>query len=149
MNALTRFDTTALQQLNRALIGFDRLFNEPGYINQLNQTYPPYNVIKQDEDNYVIEVAVAGFSLDDIEVEVNKNQLVIKGDRKEEEAHAEGTEYLHRGLAYRSFEKSLTLGEYMQVGDASIKNGVLRIAISRIVPEALKPRKIQVVGYDK
>lgn len=148
MNALTRFDTTALQQLNRALIGFDRLFNEPGYINQLNQTYPPYNVIKQDEDNYIVEVAVAGFSLSDIDVEVNKNQLVIKGERKEE-AEKEEVEYLHRGLAYRTFEKTLTLGEYMQVGDATIKDGVLRIAISRIVPEALKPRKIQVVGYDK
>jgi molecular chaperone IbpA len=114
MNALTRFDTTALNQLNRALIGFDRLFNERGYINQLNQTYPPYNVIKRDEDNYVIEIAVAGFSLEEIDVEVDKNQLIIRGERKEEEVD-EGTEYLHRGLAYRSFEKSLTLGEYMQV----------------------------------
>ena len=148
MNALTRFDTTALQQLNRALIGFDRLFNERGYINQLNQTYPPYNVIKLDEDNYVIEVAVAGFSLEEIDVEVDKNQLIIRGERKEEDV-AEGTEYLHRGLAYRSFEKSLTLGEYMQVKEASIVNGVLKIAINRLVPEALKPRKIQVVGYDK
>jgi molecular chaperone IbpA len=148
MNALTRFDTTALNQLNRALIGFDRLFNERGYINQLNQTYPPYNVIKRDEDNYVIEIAVAGFSLEEIDVEVDKNQLIIRGERKEEEVD-EGTEYLHRGLAYRSFEKSLTLGEYMQVGEATIVNGVLKIAINRLVPEALKPRKIQVVGYDK
>lgn len=147
MNALTRFDTTALSQLNRALIGFDRLFNERGYINQLNQTYPPYNVIKKDEDNYVIEVAVAGFTLGDIDVEVDKNQLIIRGERKSEEA--DDVEYLHRGLAYRSFEKSLTLGEYMQIGEASIKDGVLRINITRIVPDALKPRKIQVVGYDK
>lgn len=144
MNALTRFDTTALQQLNRALIGFDRLLSTNGIT---NQTYPPYNVIKRDDDHYEIEIAVAGFTLSEIEVEVDKNQLIIRGERKREE-DAE-VEYLHRGLAFRSFEKSLTLGEFMQVGDASIKDGVLRIAVTRIVPEALKPRKIQIVGIDK
>ena len=144
MNALTRFDTTALQQLNRALIGFDRLLSTNGVT---NQSYPPYNVIKRDDDHYEIEIAVAGFTRSEIEVEVDKNQLIIRGERKREEN--EDVEYLHRGLAFRSFEKSLTLGEYMQVGDASIMDGVLRIAITRIVPEALKPRKIQVVGIDK
>lgn len=144
MNALTRFDTTALQQLNRALIGFDRLLSTNGVT---NQSYPPYNVIKRDDDHYEIEIAVAGFTQSEIEVEVDKNQLIIRGERKREEN--EEVEYLHRGLAFRSFEKSLTLGEYMQVGDASIMDGVLRIAITRIVPEALKPRKIQVVGIDK
>jgi len=144
MNALTRFDTTALQQLNRALIGFDRLLSTNGVT---NQSYPPYNVIKRDDDHYEIEIAVAGFTQSEIEVEVDKNQLIIRGERKREEN--EDVEYLHRGLAFRSFEKSLTLGEYMQVGDASIMDGVLRIAITRIVPEALKPRKIQVIGIDK
>lgn len=144
MNALTRFDTTALQQLNRALIGFDRLLSTNGIT---NQTYPPYNVIKKDDDHYELEIAVAGFALSEIDVEVDKNQLIIRGERKREEDA--DVEYLHRGLAYRSFEKSLTLGEYMQVGNASITDGVLRIAITRVVPEALKPRKIQVVGYDK
>lgn len=143
MNALNRFDTTALNQLNRALIGFDRLFNERNYT---NQTYPPYNVIKKDEDNYEIEIAVAGFTLDEIDVEVNQNQLIIKGEHKREDSDVE---YLHRGLAYRSFEKALTLAEHMQVGTASIKDGVLRIAITRVIPEALKPRKIEVIGYDK
>jgi molecular chaperone IbpA len=144
MNALTRFDTTALQQLNRALIGFDRLLSTNGIT---NQTYPPYNVIKRNDDHYEIEIAVAGFTLSEIEVEVDKNQLIIRGERTREEDS--DVEYLHRGLAFRSFEKSLTLGEFMQVGDASIKDGVLRIAVTRIVPEALKPRKIQVVGIDK
>jgi molecular chaperone IbpA len=144
MNALTRFDTTALQQLNRALIGFDRLLSSNGVT---NQSYPPYNIIKRNDDHYEIEIAVAGFTQSEIEVEVDKNQLIIRGERKREEN--EDVEYLHRGLAFRSFEKSLTLGEYMQVGDASIMDGVLRIAITRIVPEALKPRKIQVIGIDK
>jgi len=114
---------------------------------QIRPTYPPYNIIKKSEDNYEIEVAVAGFSLDEIDVEVNQNQLIIKGQRKREEDS--DVEYLHRGLAYRDFEKVLTLAEHMHVGEASIKDGVLRVAITRIVPEALKPRKINVIGVDK
>jgi molecular chaperone IbpA len=145
MNALTRFDTTALNQLNKALIGFDRLFTERAY--STSPTYPPYNIIKKTDNDYEIEVAVAGFSLDEIDVEVNQNQLVIKGQRKREDDSE--VEYLHKGLAYRDFEKVLTLAEHMQVGDASIKDGVLRVEITRIVPEALKPRKINVIGYDK
>jgi molecular chaperone IbpA len=143
MNALTRFDTTALNQLNRALVGFDRLFTER--LSQ-QQTYPPYNIIKKNENDYEIEIAVAGFTLDEIEVEVNQNLLIIRGERKREEDTE--VEYLHRGLAYRNFEKSLTLAEHMEVGTASIKEGVLRIAITRVVPEALKPRKVQIIGYD-
>jgi molecular chaperone IbpA len=145
MNALTRFDTTALNQLNRALIGFDRLFTERAYNN--NPTYPPYNVIKKTDNDYEIEVAVAGFSIEEIDVEVNQNQLIIRGQSKRE-ADAE-VEYLHRGLAYRDFEKVLTLAEHMQVGAAIIKDGVLRVEITRIIPEALKPRKINVIGLDK
>lgn len=142
MNALTRFDTTALQQLNRAIIGFDRLFADRAYS---NQTYPPYNVVKHGEDSYEIEVAVAGFKLSEIDVEVDNNQLHIRGNKAEEDT-VETTEYLHRGLAYRSFERSFTLAEHMQVGNAGIKDGVLRVAITRNVPEALKPRKIPVLG---
>jgi molecular chaperone IbpA len=148
MNALTRFDTTALQQLNKALIGFDRLFTERAYTT--NPTYPPYNVIKKTENDYEIEVAVAGFTLDEIDVEVNQNQLVIRGQNLTSTSVArDEVEYLHRGLAYRDFEKVLTLAEHMQVGEASIKDGVLRIEITRIIPEALKPRKINVIGIDK
>ena len=146
MNAMNRFDTTALNQLNRALIGFDRLFNERTYANSTS-TYPPYNILKLDENNYEIELAVAGFTLGDIDVEVNQNLLIIKGEKHREEN--ENVEYLHRGLAYRSFEKALTLAEHMQVGAATIQNGVLRIGITRVIPEALKPRKIEVIGHDK
>ena len=149
MNGITRFDTTALNQLNKALIGFDRMFQERAATLNGNG-YPPYNIIKHNDDSYILEVAVAGFSLDEIEVEVNNNQLFIRGvkERVEDEDGAE-VEYLHRGLAYRNFEKVLTLAEHMEVGNASIKDGVLKVQITRIVPEALKPRKIQVIGYDK
>lgn len=143
MNALTRFDTTALNQLNRALIGFDRLLTNGGVS---NQTYPPYNVIKTGEDTYEIEIAVAGFTLSEIDVEINQNQLIIRGERQRDEDAR--VEYLHRGLAYRSFEKSLTLAEHMEVGTASIKDGVLRIAVTRVVPESMKARKIPVIGNE-
>lgn len=143
MNALTRFDTTALNQLNRALVGFDRMFTER--LAQ-NQPYPPYNIIKKDDNNYEIEIAVAGFTLEEIDVEVNQNILTISGQRKREEDV--DVEYLHRGLAYRSFEKSLTLAEHMEVGSATIKEGILRIAITRIIPESQKPRKIAVIGNE-
>jgi len=144
MNALTRFDTTALNQLNRALVGFDRMFVEKL---ALNQPYPPYNIVKKSENDYEIEIAVAGFTLDEIDVEVTQNLLVIKGERKRED-EAE-VEYIHRGLAFRNFEKSLTLAENMEVGTATINEGILRIAVTRIVPDALKPRKVQIIGIDK
>ena len=144
MNALTRFDTTALNQLNRALVGFDRMFAEKL---ALNQPYPPYNIVKKSENDYEIEIAVAGFTLDEIEIEVTQNVLVIRGERKREED--EDVEYIHRGLAFRNFEKSLTLAENMQVGTATINDGILRIAIPRIVPDAMKPRKVQIIGIDK
>jgi molecular chaperone IbpA len=144
MNALTRFDTTALNQLNRALVGFDRMFAEKL---ALNQPYPPYNIVKKSENDYEIEIAVAGFTLDEIDVEVTQNLLVIKGERKRED-DAE-VEYIHRGLAFRNFEKSLTLAENMEVGTATINEGILRIAVTRIIPDALKPRKVQIIGLDK
>jgi molecular chaperone IbpA len=144
MNALTRFDTTALNQLNRALIGFDRMFNTAETRFQNGTNYPPYNVIKKSDDSYEIEIAVAGFTLEDIDVEVHQNELTIRGQRSHEDS--ENFEYLHRGLAYREFQKSFTLAEHMQVGDAMIQDGILSIKITRIVPEELKPRKIQILG---
>jgi len=143
MNQLVRFDTNAL---NRALVGFDSLFNdfEHRFANQINQNYPPYNVLKHDEDTYEIEVAVTGFAKDEITVEVDQNQLIVKGDRENVE-NAE-TEYLHRGLASRNFVRSWTLAEHMVVGEARIKNGVLTVEITREVPEALKPRVLKIKG---
>lgn len=150
MNAISRFDTSALNQLNRALIGFDRLLPHLMERATSSPAYPPYNVIKRDEDHYELEFAVAGFTLGEIEVEVDKNQLIVRGEKKTElREDGSDVEYLHRGLAYRNFEKHLTLGEYMQVGEAVIKDGVLRIAVTRVIPDELKPRKIQVLGYDK
>jgi molecular chaperone IbpA len=140
MNALSRIDT---QSLNRALIGFDRLFNdvERRFANQVQTNYPPYNILKHDDDLFEIEIAVAGFDKEDISIEVDQNLLTIKGQRLKED---DTSMYLHRGLAARDFERTFTLAEHMEVGDAELTNGILRVKLTRIVPEALKPRLIAI-----
>lgn len=141
MNQLARFDTAAL---NRALIGFDTLFNdiEKRFANQIQTNYPPHNVIKHDDDNYSIEIAVSGFNKEEVKIEVADNQLTITGTRTRDDDTA--VEYLHRGLASRDFTRVFPLAEHIVVGDATIKNGILTIGLKRILPEALKPRLIDI-----
>ena len=140
MNQLTRFDTNAL---NRALVGFDSLFDnfEHRFASQINNSYPPYNILKHNDNSYEMEIAVTGFTPDEVVVELDQNQLVVTGKRiRVEDAE---TQYLHRGLATRDFTRSWELGQYMEVGDGTIKNGVLTIELKRVVPEALKPRVLK------
>lgn len=138
MQQLRTVDAAALAQLSRALVGFDRYFSNP-HQSQATSNYPPHNIIKYDETHYEIEVAVAGFSKNEITIEVDQDQLTIKGTKAP--ADSEIT-FLHRGLAARDFEQTFTLAEYMQVKGASQVDGMLKITIERIVPEALKPRQI-------
>ena len=142
MNQLARFDANSLAHLNRALIGFDRIFNdfENRHVNSTTN-YPPYNVLKHDEDHFEIEVAVAGFDREDVTVEVDQNQLIIRGQRTKEE---DVSKYIHRGLAARDFERVFTLMDHMEVGEAELTNGILSVKITRVVPEALKPRSITI-----
>jgi molecular chaperone IbpA len=141
MNQLVRFDTNAL---NRALVGFDSLFDnfEHRFANQIQQNYPPYNILKHDEDTYEIEIAVTGFEKDEVTVEVDQNQLIVKGQRKE--VDLKEPSYLHRSLATRDFTRTWTLAEHMEVGEGKIKNGVLTIELKRVIPESLKPRLIKI-----
>jgi len=137
MTQLRTINTADLANLSRALVGFDRYFT-----NQLqNSNYPPHNIVKYADNKYGIEVAVAGFTKDEITVEVDQDQLMITGKRS---TTTEGVEYLHRGLAARDFEQSFTLAEYMEVKGAEVKDGMLKIEIERVVPEALKPRQIEI-----
>jgi molecular chaperone IbpA len=140
MNQLQRLDS-----LNRALIGFDSMFDtlERRFQNQLATNYPPFNVVKWSEDSYEIQLAVTGFEKDEIAVEVEQSQLTIRGESKVE--GDEETVYLHRGLATRDFEKTFTLAEHMEVKGAEIKNGMLMIKIIRNLPESAKPRVIDIV----
>jgi molecular chaperone IbpA len=135
---LRTIDPQALAAMSRALVGFDHIFNTP--LN--NSNYPPHNIVKYSDSKYAIEVAVAGFSKDEITVEVDQDQLVVRGTQATTEETSK--EYLHRGLASRDFEQSYTLAEYMEVKDAEVKDGMLIINIERIVPEALQPRQIKI-----
>ena len=135
---LVRFDTTAL---NRALVGFDQIFNdfESRFANQIQNNYPPHNVIKHDEDNYEIQIAVAGFRKDEIELTVQNNHLIVTGTKEAE--HTTG-EYMHRGLSARNFERFFRLEGFLEVGDAEIRDGLLLIKLTRNIPEEKKPKKI-------
>jgi molecular chaperone IbpA len=139
MTALRTIDTAALAQLSKALVGFDRYFTAPHH---QNGNYPPHNIVKYNDTHYGIEVAVAGFSKEEVTVEVDQDQLTIRGVK--DRATDTTFEYLHRGLAARGFEQTFTLAEYMIVSGAKVDNGMLQIDIQRIIPEALKPRQIEV-----
>jgi molecular chaperone IbpA len=142
MNNLTRFDVNAL---SRALVGFDRIFDdmERRYTNQLTTNYPPYNIYKLGDNLYDIAIAVTGFEKDEITVQVEANELSVRGERKQ--AVDPEPEYLYRGLALRDFERTFTLAEHMKVRKAEIKNGILLIQLEREIPEEMKPRIIDVV----
>lgn len=143
MTQLTRFDAAAL---NRALVGFDRIFDdmERRFASQVSNNYPPYNVAKLQENLYEIEMAVTGFERDEIKVTVEQNELTIVGERDKSKSDVT-VEFLHRGLALRDFERKFTLAEHMKIASATIKNGILQIRIERIVPEEMKPRVIDIV----
>ena len=142
MNPLSRFDT---QALNRALVGFDRMFDnfETRFANQINNNYPPYNVVKTDENNYFVELAVAGFKKSEISVEVENDYLTIKGER----ARTDDVEqqYLHRGLSARDFVRQFQLAEHMVVKGAAIQDGILTVQLERLIPEEKKARLVDIV----
>jgi molecular chaperone IbpA len=140
MQQLRTVDAAALAQLSKALVGFDRYFSNP-HQSQTTSNYPPYNIVKYDETHYTIEVAVAGFSKNEITVEVDQDQLTIRGNKGPTDPEVT---FLHRGLAARDFQQTFTLAEYMQVSGAEVKDGMLVIEIERLVPEALKPRQIEI-----
>ncbi len=132
--------------LYRSFVGFDRMANLIDAATQSasgGNSYPPYNVARLDEDSYRIELAVAGFGSDEIEIESHENVLTITGKR-ETTADNDDTEYLHRGIAERGFERRFQLADHVIVENAKMNNGLLVISLKRELPEALKPRKIAI-----
>lgn len=132
----------------RSTVGFDRLFDllETGARNEAPDAYPPFDIEMEGEDSYRITLAVAGFSPNDIEIVAQQNLLSITGKREEEEADA--GRYLHRGIAARAFERRFQLADHVEVGEAHFDHGLLSIALKRVVPEAMKPRKIAIAGAE-
>lgn len=132
--------------LYRATVGFDRVADLMDRISAADvgqPTYPPYNIEKTDENAYRISIAVAGFGSDELSVELRDGALIVMG-RKAEEAGART--YLHRGIATRAFERRFALADHMKVSGASHADGMLHIDLLREVPEALKPRRIEIAG---
>jgi len=137
--------TYDMTPLYRSTVGFDRLFNELfDTVNKLDGSgYPPYNIELADENNYRITLAVAGFGEDDLDIEVTEQTLTITGKRNEPEGN-EQRQFLHQGIAGRSFERRFQLAEHVRVTGASLENGLLNIDLEREIPEAKKPRKIEI-----
>jgi molecular chaperone IbpA len=140
MNTLTKFDLTPF---HRGTIGFDRIFDilDRQSANTVSNTYPPYN-IKQSGDTFQIEIAVAGFREDELDIEVKDNILSVTGEQKRDEE----TIYLHKGISGRDFIRTFTLGEYVEVKSATFINGLLAIDIKRELPEEAKPKKIAITS---
>jgi len=147
--AIGRIDFAPLSApLSRFTVGYESLFDEilrmqDAQTNQSN--YPPYNIVKYNENEYAIEFAVAGFDYSDIDVSVEGDILTIIGEKA---VVTNESAYLYHGISQRSFERRFTLGSYLVVVDAVVKNGMLRIKLERVVPDALKPRKIAITSGD-
>ena len=139
-----RITTDTLSPLFKASIGFDQLvndfFNEPSFVN--TSGYPPYNISKDNDDVYEITLALAGFKKSDIEIELEDGNLKITG--KSEVLDSDDREYLHKGIAERNFVRTFKLAEYVEVKDAKLEDGILRVSLFRNVPDALKPQKISI-----
>ena len=126
--------------LMRSFIGFDNLFNELENASQREvQNYPSYNIIKIDDDNYRVELALAGFSQNDISIETNSNILTIEAKKTEDNG-----EYIYKGISNRSFRRQFRLSDFLEVKNAEFNQGLLLITLKRELPEALKPKKIQI-----
>lgn len=136
--------TYDLTPLYRSTVGFDRVFDLLDNAGKAETAgYPPYNIERLDENDYRITLAVAGFGEDDIDIELKENTLTIKGSRAGAD---ESRQFLHQGIAGRSFERRFQLAEHVEVAGAALTNGLLDIELKRVIPEAMKPRKIAING---
>ena len=135
-----------LTPFRRSTVGFDRLFEllESGLPTQMADNYPPFDLEQEGEDRYRITLAVAGFRQNEIEITAQQNLLIVSGRKSDEDR----SNYLHRGIAARSFERRFALSDYVQVRNAELKDGLLSIELQREIPEAMKPRRIDISGGD-
>ena len=138
------FDHFDRNLLSPYAVGFDRMFDrlhDHYALHQRNTGFPPYNIRKDGDYKFVIELALAGLSQDDLEVEVSDGTLTVRSKEKKAE---ESGELLHRGISYRQFSRSWTLADEVVVNDAKMENGMLLIDLERIVPEEKKPRLLKI-----
>jgi molecular chaperone IbpA len=132
--------------LHHSTLGFDRFFDDVEKLLNVDvqksvSNFPPHNILKLDDTHYIVELAVAGFSKDEIEISVDDGTLTVKGDKKDTQTNVQ---YLHKGIGTRSFTKSLTIADTVEVKGAEFKDGILSIGLENIIPEHKKPRKIEI-----
>ena len=139
---MTTYDLSPLLRSSVGFDVFDNIFDSVFNLNESNTSYPPYNILKSD-NNYTISLAIAGFSKDEIDISLQENELVIKGIAKDQNSKIE---FLHRGIAGRNFERKFRLADNIKVSDASYENGLLNIYLEREIPEHQKPRKIEITN---
>tara|TARA_Y100000590_G_scaffold92893_1_gene105159 strand:+ start:20755 stop:21198 length:444 start_codon:yes stop_codon:yes gene_type:complete len=137
-------------QLRPITIGFDNIFDHfenmfDGNVMTIPQVnYPPYNIVRTGDNTYDIELALAGFSKEDINVEYENNVLTVKSIKKAEETEEQADGVIHRGISKRMFSKSFTVADEVEVKGAELKDGLLKVSLERIIPEAKKPRTIKI-----
>ena len=127
----------------RQAIGFDRLFDVMNNIRGTDVSYPPYDIVKKDEETYLIEFALSGFKKDDLNIEVKENNLTIVGMYGTGEGE-DTPEYLHKGIAKRSFSRDFVLADTLSVEDVTFSEGLLRITLKQIIPEEQKPKTLKI-----
>lgn len=138
---------TGVQSLfpSSAFVGFDHLLNELDYVAKHAQdNYPPHNILRTGDQDYLIELAVAGFSRDELTIEVKDRTLTVSGEHK-----SKGREYIHRGISTKKFKRTFRLSEHVHVNGADLVDGVLSVVLKYEIPEALRPRKIEIGHYEE
>lgn len=138
-------------QLYPTTLGFERMFRDlesmlDGSIESSNEKFPPHNIIKLDEARYVVELAVAGFNQNEIDVTVNEGILEVIGSKKNDDSEVN---YLYKGIGTRSFTKMIRLVDTIEVKGAEYKDGILRIGLENIIPESQKPKKIEISSLNQ
>ena len=137
---MTTYDLSPLLRSSVGFDVFDNIFDSVFNLNESNTSYPPYNILKSD-NNYTISLAIAGFSKDEVDLSLQENELVIKGVAKDQDNKIQ---FLHRGIAGRNFERKFRLADTIKVSNASYEDGLLNIYLEREIPEHQKPRKIEI-----
>jgi molecular chaperone IbpA len=134
----------------RSTVGFDRLFDmlENSSLGNGGENYPPFDLVKTGDNQYQIDLAVAGFKPDEIDITAQQNVLIVSG-KKKDESENKGSDYVYRGIATRSFERRFALADHIQVKGADMKDGLLSIDLVREIPEAMRPKKIEIGGSQK
>jgi molecular chaperone IbpA len=129
--------------LSRSTVGFDRLFDLINELPHVQDAYPPYDIVRTGEESYRISIALAGFTPEQLTVTAHQNRLIVTGSKRDNGRQ----DYIYQSIATRAFERHFSLADFVEVAGARFENGLLHIDLVRRVPEAMRPRRIEIVGH--